>query len=355
MKVNIQSCLVLFIVLNFSFLIKAQNEPSPKAFDIDPSNSKWTASGTGFTEIINSKESFGGVDWIAKGFINNSQTRVSNLAFGVNGAPYTPYIQTIAPLPYVITDIVIDIEMAYMKRVAIESISLQLSDDTEFEDIEDIEPLVFEPTSDKTRWTLAIPNPVISKYYRLTFKCEAMTTNYALALRWISFFGYNLTIPVMTPRTDSAKNVYEFVSSTGPLHLIASVYDGKRNHIRDIYSPSESASSSIMRIAAADTEDTNWRNQVADQNIPFTVAPEDDEKLYTKIRAKSIIGNYQTPELETWIHLSGIKTGIEEFIDDANAEDIKWFNLQGESVKNPSNGLFIQVKNGKANKVFLSR
>jgi len=52
----------------------------------------------------------------------------------------------------------------------------------------------------------------------------------------------------------------------------------------------------------------------------------------------------------------GTVTAIEDIeidISDAKRSDPDYYNLQGQPVKNPSNGIFIKVTNGKASKVFV--
>lgn len=48
---------------------------------------------------------------------------------------------------------------------------------------------------------------------------------------------------------------------------------------------------------------------------------------------------------------NSIITGVENIVSEPDNSDVRWFNLQGQQVNEPADGIYIRVKNGRATKV----
>ena len=74
------------------------------------------------------------------------------------------------------------------------------------------------------------------------------------------------------------------------------------------------------------------------------------------MRAKSVDNGIHSDELVANVNASGLLTDVIENIaaeDGVDQTEEAWYNLQGVRVSNPSNGVYIRVKDGKAIKIKL--
>lgn len=332
------------------------------------------------TQLTDIKKSLliDGVQWSAYGFINNEQKReqygTDGFYYGLPSILYTPYIYSLNPLKYKINKIKCYISFPFGIEYGefLQDGNVEICDTPDFdESTKKINILKISKSEDTYYYYFMegeILEPKPNQYYRINFKFKEATNikqiEHAFCLRKIEFYGSNdfeeevvLSAPSVTEGIatgDGAKKVFSFKSDSGELHILASVFNYDYTFIKDLdFTISNQApSNSPMRsIAATDREGTDWRNKVADKNEEFLIYPEQESKHFTKVRAKSVDGDTQSEELVTWFHNGGITTGILEISDNEKIE--LWYNLQGERVTNPSNGMFIHVINGKANKVII--
>ena len=69
--------------------------------------------------------------------------------------------------------------------------------------------------------------------------------------------------------------------------------------------------------------------------------------------ARDADGNLSEPAIYVVGNSVSGSVGIDNIEEDSTSTEERYFNLQGTEVKNPANGIFIRVKNGKATKVAL--
>lgn len=74
---------------------------------------------------------------------------------------------------------------------------------------------------------------------------------------------------------------------------------------------------------------------------------------YYIIIARDADGNLSDPAIYVVGNSVSGSVGIDNIEEDSTSTEERYFNLQGTEVKNPANGIFIRVKNGKAAKVAL--
>lgn len=74
---------------------------------------------------------------------------------------------------------------------------------------------------------------------------------------------------------------------------------------------------------------------------------------YYIIMARDADGNLSEPAIYVVGNSVSGSVGIDNIEEDSTSTEERYFNLQGTEVKNPANGIFIRVKNGKATKVAL--
>ena len=201
-------------------------------------------------------------------------------------------------------------------------------------------------------------------FYQLQLSIKDASTYYGIGIDEIRFYAPEETLT--SNFVQNGNNSYlSLTSNKGQLHVLASEFDKNGNFVKNIYAADPAQAprhSSINRVqessnAAVDTEDSNWTNKVADEGQTITIEAPADTDHYIKVRAKSVYpDNTQSEELVAYVHSSGLLTDVIENIvaeDEPNQTEEAWYNLQGVRVSNPSNGVYIRVKDGKAIKIKL--
>lgn len=186
-------------------------------------------------------------------------------------------------------------------------------------------------------------------YYRISFPTEKSKSNkgYSFKLTSIKFYG-DMSKPVVTKETSGDKTKFNIVSNYGDLHVIYSLYDDNNQFVKEMSKPSNMGNT---RASEPDYGDT-WENKVADAGKNFTI--EAPESGYYRVHAKSVSADGKhSEELVTYLSKDGILTSSTTVYVSPEEKEKVWYNLQGQQIENPSNGVFILIKNGKAVKKLL--
>lgn len=144
--------------------------------------------------------------------------------------------------------------------------------------------------------------------------------------------------------------VCNVMAEAGKLHMICYELDSNNNVVYDSSQPQ-----SVRRAEGSiDWTDTSWTNQVADKWEGVTVeSPRiTGHKMVIRAKAELPDGSF-SPERQFFFNTDGIFTGIDSPVCDASTETPAYYTLQGVRVDNPSNGIYIRVARGKAEKVAL--
>ena len=102
-----------------------------------------------------------------------------------------------------------------------------------------------------------------------------------------------------------------------------------------------------------DLDDTSWRNKVAGNGETFSIPAPETEGDYMLVRAKSVYRTNQSEELLRFVTTGGVTTGVKCIDTDQNSSSPEYYTLSGIPVAKPANGIYIRVKDGKAEKVRL--
>lgn len=329
-------------------------------FSVNAIGNQWDRNSSYIIPMI-SNINMGGSFWKAEGFTNNQPIGCQGLCCGIDFKEYTSTITNLQPITSRISRLSMNLSIGNNDEKYLGPLVLRVSDSSDFTESED---LTFVKNTDSQLYNVIIPTPKENMYYQIRVNTKAYKQDWAV-VNCIDFYSGGsrnkeevvLSAPSVREGIatgDGAKKVFSFKSDSGELHILASVFNYDYTFIKDLdfTTSNQAPSNSPMRsIAATDQEGTDWRNKVADKNVEFLIYPEQESKHFTKVRAKSVDGNTQSEELVTWFHNGGITTGILEISDNEKIE--LWYNLQGERVTNPSNGMFIHVINGKVNKVII--
>lgn len=152
----------------------------------------------------------------------------------------------------------------------------------------------------------------------------------------------------MTRQSSGNNTSFNIVSHTSDLHVIYSLYDDDSQFVKEVVGPDKTGDT---RASEPDYGDS-WENKVAGMGINYTInAPESG---YYKVQAKSVsVDGKHSEELVTYLSKDGILTSSATIKVSPQDGESVWYNLQGQRIDNPSNGVFIRVQNGKATKEML--
>lgn len=355
--------LALALILT-SFNSSAQtSSESGYLFNIPLNSTMWNIEAGNFGKVFTSISKAGGTTWSSRSFV----LKDSGDAFetGLLGADLNATIMSNSSVECQISKVVINMSYADKKYTnlnfdLIRSIVLSVADNSDFSNAVDI-------TKDNTNTYFSallnslefdIENPQPNQFYRLVVNIDKGINNW-FYLNDILFYGEedneekNLSMPqIITSTTSGGGNQYTVSVPEGELHLLASdfSYEDEQYVFQGNVYPSTSGD-----IAHTETEDENWRSTVPSSNSKqLSLSANVNSSVFTKIRAKAVSGDSQSPELVTWIHQTGIATSIEEIkVTETEDNNTTWYNLQGQPTANPASGLYIRVRNGKAEKVML--
>lgn len=155
---------------------------------------------------------------------------------------------------------------------------------------------------------------------------------------------------VWVSQNENNAKVCNVMAEAGKLHMICYELDSNNNVVSDSSQPQ-----SVRRAEGSiDWTDTSWTNEVADKWEGVTVESPRITGHKMAIRAKAELpdGSF-SPERQFFFNTDGIFTGIDSTLCDASTETPAYYTLQGVRVDNPSNGIYIRVARGKAEKVAL--
>lgn len=322
----------------------------------------WNIKSGDFGNYYTSLSEAGGTSWTSRSFILSGEGNY--FITGLSTADLNATIKSNNPVKYLITKVIIslgfdDKNSSNLNFDLIQNIELSVSDNPDFSDAENIvkdqQNTYYQ--GDLNSLEFDVENPKPNQYYRFVVNINKGINNWFF-LKEIKFYGVEsqeeeiLAVPEITISNTDAGNQYTVSVPEGELHLLASdfSYEDEQYVFQGNVYPSTSGD-----IAHTETEEENWRSTVPSSNSKqLSLSANVNSSVFTKIRAKAVSGDSQSPELVTWIHQTGIATSIEE-IKVTETEDNKtiWYNLQGQPTANPASGLYIRVRNGKAEKVML--
>lgn len=374
---------ITFLIATITFHVSAA-DGDPISYLMD--DQMWN-SDKSFGEDMESKSEMVGSKWKAIKFYYPKQTSFpKKLQTGYKGRSFTAELISMGPISDKIEAIGISTRSACDEFSSnpglVKSIIIKNSDNADFIDCDSV---VFAPFKaenigqDFGQNTIKLPNPSKNQFYKIEFELNASSNNnFWLGITQLDFYlGEDDTEEEIVPPVFDSKigedGRYKLVSNNGDLHVLIYEYDKDHNFIKEIVGPAtenpqseESGEPSSVRYANGisrapyDNSDTSWLNKVANQNEEYYIDAPDDDNNYRLVRSKSVINagtdaQRQSDETVTSISKDAVVTGAVniEAYDPADFDADKWFTLQGVGVDNPQNGLYIRIRNGKAEKVIV--
>lgn len=355
MTTKLFTTLTLSLTLLLSSLnSSAQNvasEPEP-LFEIKVNNDIWPINSE-LDPYVLSLVPIHGIYWETRSFTHESSK--SFLSTGNSSVPLNATLRSKSKVPEQISKVIISLSSnKVVPKGTLQSIDLYITDGYDEPSpvlSKDLSNVEFIPSNVE----FEIENPQSDKLYSLVFNVNPRANGW-LELNSVKFFdavnGDNLSTPIITISNLMGVNQYTVSVPEGELHLLASdfSYEDEQYVFKGNVYPSTSGD-----IAHTETEEENWRSTVPSSNSKqLSLSANVDSSVFTKIRAKAVSGSSQSPELVTWIHQTGIATSIEGIkVTETEDNNTTWYNLQGQPTANPASGLYIRVRNGKAEKVML--
>lgn len=303
-----------------------------------------------YTEAESLSEA-GGTKWKSFGFKYNGD----GLKWGLN-MDLTSKIWNVNQVPEEISTIATEIGVASDKFCSyIQDVTLEISDTEDF-----VNPVILRtntPLIDDSGYGIMrkviefkIANSEKNKYYRINFNLKQMPSlpggyDFWFYVNFVIGCESAIEVPVLT--SNEEKTEYSVVSTTGELHLLLARYNSEGQLIEEIEAADQSTEAQA-KVPAAD--DTSWKHKVKDINENYTFsAPGENE--YLALRAKTVAGTAQSAEIANFIRKDGLITGASQIVMTEESDNIRWFNMQGNEVTAPFQGIYIRVKSGKAEKI----
>lgn len=247
------------------------------------------------------------------------------------------------------------------------------------EDFSDPIATIHHDTSTDTAphiWYFDIPYtelsfPTEGVYYKFLIDCKSalhyegysssITTN-VRAGKWMTidkmgvYWAEVLDQPTISvPQTQEGE--YTLLSESGELHALIVEYDKNGNVVTNHTPIAPDESQSVAERSAddglVDLDNTSWRNKVAGQGVAYTISAPQAEGNYLMIRAKSVYRTNQSEELFKYVTTGGITTGVKCVNMDQTDSSPVYYTLSGIPVAQPTRGIYIKVKDGKAQKMTL--
>lgn len=344
------SLLVVCLLSLFCNLTYADEKPEgDPIFSIRATDEWWDNNSLPSVQMI-SKKATEGSRWITSIFVYPDQRK--GLCCGINNSLNVTYfasITSMSPLQSSISSVCATLQIDYPDKVV--SISMKSCPDDRFEDSNTTVIKKTEFIKGSNFLIFDLPDPLENQYYQFEIGFRSTSASNWIKCEQLDFYNSvnKISVPVIEKIPDSPGK-FALTSHKGELHVLASIYDYGYNFIEDVYFPGQSSKLKV----ATDTEDSNWRNKLADEGESFIMTAPENTNHYMKIRAKSVLSDgSQSEELVTWINNNGITTGLDEINNSDINSQVEWYNLQGMKIENPTNGIFIKVSDGKSVKVKL--
>lgn len=181
-----------------------------------------------------------------------------------------------------------------------------------------------------------LPERSTNDFYQFCFEVPAGGPRDA----WVGvyeIFFYTASEPEdVSVDNDEENKICTVISHSGELHVIAEEYDSNGNYLGDI--------SYIRR------NEEPWTNKVAEENEPYIINYPHTPGNYIDIYAKSVNNGVHSAEKYVRITNTETPSNIESLeirsFNDNSA--IEWYDLNGNKLKFPSNGLIIKRQNSKS-------
>lgn len=311
-------------------------------------------------ETHTSKSLMGFSLWECSEFATTNTTTVTHpftdLRFGEE-FDGTPYIRNLSPLAHKVDRISVYISSYSLQYLSKCLKCIRLSYGTQ-SDLSDSKVIEFSGSFTGNKELLfELENPDRMRYYKLELECEghgaSSTKNFYAGLSTVKFYAQPEAdgIPVTweSVNENNAK-VCNVMAEAGKLHMICYELDSNNNVVSDSSQPQ-----SVRRAEGSiDWTDTSWTNEVADKWEGVTIeSPRiTGHKMAIRAKAELADGSF-SPENQVFFNTDGIFTGIDSPLCDASTDTPAYYTLQGVRVDNPSNGIYIRVARGKAEKVAL--
>lgn len=289
-----------------------------------------------------------------------------------NNNSYVSELYSINPIEKSISSLAID--AVYMEKdlnTYVRDVKLIVSDKADFSN-----PIftISHDTSIDTYphfWYFDIPEPAPYLYYK--FQIETMSVQSYVGIsneatsrvrggEWLSIqrMGVYWAEVLAQPSISVSPNQngeYTLMSESGELHALIVEYDKNGNVVKNhtpIYpNGTQPVAARTVVDGLVDLDDTSWRNKVAGNGETFSIPAPETEGNYLLVRAKSVYRTNQSEELLRFITTGGVTTGVKCVDTDQNSSSPEYYTLSGIPVAKPANGIYIRVKDGKAEKVRL--
>lgn len=305
---------------------------------------------------------FGYARWECENFAtvpDNSGALYNDLRCGYDFAS-TASLRNITPLPHKVNRFACKLHVYNRSYVNgyLKSIVLRYSDKADMSDAVSIEFQGNLPQIDN-ECEFVINDPARMRYY--SFEISLGEHGKLSDTNGMCYLGVSDFRVFAQPEADGMPVTWESVNENnvkvcnvmaeaGKLHLLCYELDANDNIVYDSSQPQ-----SVRRAEGSiDWTDTSWTNEVADKWEGVTVESPRITGHKMAIRAKAELpdGSF-SPERQFFFNTDGIFTGIDSPVCDASADSSAYYTLQGVRVDNPSNGVYIRVARGKAEKVAL--
>ncbi len=305
---------------------------------------------------------FGSVRWECENFATvpiNSGAVYNDLRCGYDLASMAS-LRNITPLPHIVNRIACKLHVYNRNYVNgyLKSIVLRYSGNPDMSDAVSIEFQASLPQIDN-ECEFVINDPARMRYY--SFEISLGEHGKFSDTNGMCYLGVSDFRVFAQPEADGMPVTWESVNENnvkvcnvmaeaGKLHLLCYELDANDNIVYDSSQPQ-----SVRRAEGSiDWTDTSWTNEVADKWEGVTVESPRITGHKMAIRAKAELpdGSF-SPERQFFFNTDGIFTGIDSPVCDASADSSAYYTLQGVRVDNPSNGVYIRVARGKAEKVAL--
>ena len=324
-------------------------------------NDDWTVDMTTYSNIFGAK-------WKTHLFIFKDY-----LILGIpNKNTYVSELYTTSPIEQSISSLAIDV--VYKEKdlnTYVGDVKLLVSDSEDFSNI------IFTISHDASIdtyphfWYFDIPEPAPNLYYKFQIETKSVQSYIGISDEatvrvrgggWLSiqrlgvYWAEVLDQPTISV-SQTQEGEYTLLSESGELHALIVEYDKNGNVVTNHTPIAPDESQSVAARSAddglVDLDNTSWRNKVADQGVAYTISAPQTEGNYLMIRAKSVYRTNQSEELFKYVTTGGITTGVKCVDTDQNSSSPEYYTLSGIPVAKPAHGIYIRVKDGKAEKVRL--
>lgn len=352
-----KSTLISALCFGLAAVADADSDPwhedgyEPVGFEVSFIYADWTTNNQ-LTTPLETLRPYAGSFWTTFGFIRKGEN--SKPQSGDKVYPMTAKVRSINPLEKNYTKAVIHISFDHIdwRSQYDHTVGLLVSSNPVFsnDDGYDLSPSesdeydcpgYMKASAEGEYFIFDIPHRDTEDYYQFYIDIPAGGPRDEWLNLYEMFFFHTEESVIM--EYNQSKKICTVVALKGDLHVRGYEYDMNGNLVN-----------SDITKAPGDVQH-DWTNQVALQEIPYTVAAPVSTGNYIDLFAKAVNEGEHSPEKYMRIFSDGTATEINDIPTDmfSTPSETEWYDLMGRKLSEPIKGVMIKKEGAKTSKVII--